>query len=431
MNRSLLFLAVILALALVPSLAHAQRIAPAPESGTPSQFGTRVVAVVNDNVISTFDLESRIKLATISSGLPNTEEVQRRLLPQVLRSLIDEQLQLQEAKRLDINITKEDVDQAFQRIAHDNNIPDMRAYIAAQGGSPEALASQIRGNLAWNKIIQRSVRPRVEVGDDEVEAAIERIRANAGKGEFLVSEIFLGIDNPTDEEEVKQFAENLVQQLKGGANFGAVARQFSQGTGAATGGDIGWIQEGQLAPELNRALESMQPGEVVGPIRSSSGYHILGVREKRTIAASDPGEVSLDLQQAFRSFDDTTTEAVAQESGQLRSTISSCTNLQEQLASRFPAWRWQDLGETKMSKMPSWVADKVSDLSIGKPSEPLATDKGALVFFVCDRHVPEGGINREAIFNSIGTEKMELQARRLLRDLRRTAYVDIRLGQKS
>lgn len=431
MKRFLILPALILALTALPGHAWAQRVEPAPESALSSPMGTRIVAVVNDNVVSTFDVESRVKLAMLASGLPDSPEVVQRLLPQVLRGLIDEQLQLQEARRLDITVSDEEVNQTLARIAQENNIPDMKAHVAERGGSPEALMTQVRNGLTWNKVMQRAVRPRVEVGDDEVDAAIARMRANAGKGEFLVSEIFLAVDTPQDEEQVKKFAENLVEQLKGGANFGAVARQFSQGTGAATGGDIGWIQEGQLAPELDRALGSMRPGEVTGPIRSASGYHIVGLREKRTIAASNPGEVELGLQQVFRPFEGADREAVAQEAGQLRSTISSCSNLQEQMSSRFPGWRWQNLGEAKLSRIPPEIAEKIRDLSIGKPSEPLATDKGALIFFVCNRDVPEGGISREAVLNTIGMEKMELQARRLLRDLRRSAYLDIRVGQKS
>lgn len=426
--RVTLLLAVFLTL---PSLCWAQRVdqlAPAPTvSGGMEE---RIAAVINDNVISTSDINARIKLALLSSGLPDNDEVRQRLLPQILRGLIDEQLQLQEAKRLDINVSKEEVEAAFTRIAQDNNIQtDMRAYLAERGGSPEALIDQIRSTISWNKVVQRELRPRVDVGDDEVEAAVERMRANAGKEEFLVSEIFLAVDNPRDEAQINQFAENLAQQLKTGASFGGVARQFSQGTGAASGGDIGWIQEGQLASELNKALVNAREGDIVGPVRSTSGYHILGIRQKRTISLSsnsDPTDITLSLQQVFRPAG-TTGDAVS-ESDQLRGAVADCSSLRNTVAEKFPAWRWNDLGEVKLNKIPGWMGEKVREVSAGKGTETVMTTKGALVIFVCKRNVPDNGIDRNAIINVIGTEKLELQARRLLRDLRRDAYIDIRLA---
>jgi peptidyl-prolyl cis-trans isomerase SurA len=366
----------------------------------------------------------------LSSGLPDTPDIRQRLLPQLLRALIDEQLELQEAKRLDITVSKDDIDQALQRIAHDNNIQgDMQTYVTSHGGSADALTQQVRATLSWSKVVQRELRPRVDVGDDEVDAVIERMRANVGKEEYMVSEIMLAVDSPKDEDQVRQFADNLVQQIKGGANFGAVARQFSQGTGAAAGGDIGWIQEGQLAPELNHALADAHEGEIIGPVRTSSGYHILGIRQKRTISLGNSSDITLKLQQVFRPYAaGETADSIQAETNNLRSGLTDCAGLQSRVAERFPAWHWQDLGQVELAKAPPIIADKIRDVSSGKTSEPIATDKGTLILFVCDRHVPDENINREAIVNSIGTEKLELQARRLLRDLRRAAYLDVRLA---
>lgn len=429
MNKFIALLALFL---LVATPAWAQRVSQLPGmSPAAPMTGDHIVAVVNDNVITTSDIEARMKLAFLSSGLPDTSEVRQHILPQVLRGLVDEQLQLQEAKRLDVTVPKEEIDKALERIGQDNHIPgDMRIFIADKGGSPEALEQQIRAGLAWNKVIQRELRSRVDVGDDEIESSIARIRANAGKQEFLVSEIFLAVDTPKDEDQVKQAAANLVQQIKGGANFAAVAHQFSQSTGAASGGDIGWIQESQLPQELNRVLVEMSPGTVAGPIRSASGYHILALREKRTIAMDGAGnDVTLDLRQAFRPLSAHADRTAAlQEAQQLRSSISDCSSLSKS-AAQFPSWHVQTTDGVKLSQAPAWLGDKVRDLPIGKGSEPLNTDKGLLVIFVCGRHMQEGKIDRDAIASSIGSEKLELQARRLLRDLRRDAYIDVRVGK--
>jgi len=429
MNR---FFLLFLFICIIPSMGWAQRVDQLSQA-SPSSSSDKIAVVVNDNIITTADIQERIKLSIISSGLPDTTEVRQKLLPQILRSLIDEQLQTQEAKRLDIVILDEDINHALDRVAHENNIQgDMKSFITQQGGSSTALMDQIRTALAWSKVIQRELRPRVEVGDDEVDAYIQRMRENVGKEEYLVSEIFLPVDSPKDEDQVAQFAENLLEQIKGGANFGAVARQFSQSTSAATGGDIGWILKGQLPLELDKALALMDVGTLSSPIRASSGYYILGLREKRTVSLGESKNAILSLQQVFRPFDSNQSkETILSEAENIRSTITSCTNLRTNILEKHPAWHWQDYGNIDLDKSPSWLTDKVRDLSVGSSTVPLATDKGALVFFLCGRHGTDDGINRDAILNTLGTEKLELQARRLLRDLRRSAYIDIRLASPS
>jgi peptidyl-prolyl cis-trans isomerase SurA len=434
------FLVLFATLTLLPHTAMAQRagqlptvdVAPRPTPALTHEgpVEERIAAVVNDGIVSTTDVRARLALVHLSSGLPDTYEVRQHLFPQVLRGLIDEQLQLQEGKRLDITVSPEEIQGGMKKLAEDNRIPggDMAAFLVSRGVPVSTLMNQIRAIMTWNKVVQRSLRPRVDVGDDEIDAEIERLRANAGKQEYLVSEIYMAVDNPKDEDAIKSFAENLVQQIKGGGNFGAMARQFSQGTGAAAGGDIGWIQSGQLPAELDNVLQNMQTGEVAGPVRSASGYHIVGVRDKRTIALGDPKNASMKLQQAFRPFmPDQKNEALLKEASELRQSIKGCDDLSAKLAQDFPAWRWQDLGEVKMADAPPWLVDKTRDIAVGHASDAMATDKGALIIFVCSRDMPEN-LDRNVILNAIGTERLELLARRLMRDLRHNAHIDIRLA---
>jgi len=250
-----------------------------------------------------------------------------------------------------------------------------------------------------------------------------------------VQEILLAVDNPRDEGQVKKFADNIVQQLRHGGNFPAIAHQFSQGAGAASGGDIGWIQAGQLAPELNRALIALKPGDVSEPVRSASGYHILGLREMRTISLAGgnaAGPTSVKLQQLFRPFGNAPNKAaMLGEANQVRDTINGCAGLNSKTR-QFPAWQWQDLGEVKLADAPEWLASRARDLPVGKPSLAMDIGKGALIIVVCERKLPtEGKVDREAIANQIGMEKLELQARGLLRDLRRDAFLDVRLNMAS
>lgn len=417
---------------IIPAAAHAQRIGDHPFSQTEATNGPseRIAVVVNDNIISTLDVRARLALALLASDLPNTPEVKQKLMPQVVRNLIDEQLQLQEGKRIDVSVSEEEIKRALDRMAQQNNVPggDMLAFLQAHNVPPMTLKLQAKATLTWSKVVARTLRPRVDVGDDEVQAAIDRIHENAGKQEYLVSEIFLSVDNPKDEDQVKSFAEQIVARIRSGGSFGAMARQFSQGTGAANGGDIGWIQDGQLPQELNKALMSAKTGEILGPVRSTNGFHILGVREQRLVAAADPKETTLNLQQIFMSFPaGSDKESYSGEVDRATKHLNGCKNLENTIKRDYPSWRWMDLGQIKLADAPVWIADKTKGLSVGKPSEPMISDKGALVLFVCNRDA-KTNINREEILNVIGTERLEMLARRQMRDLRRAAYIDVRLN---
>jgi peptidyl-prolyl cis-trans isomerase SurA len=436
MIRNRLYQTVIFGLSLLfffPSVAMAQRVEVAGDNTTSSMTDT-IAAVVNDSIITTSDIKERMALALMSTGMPPTPEVQQRLFPQVLHGLVDEQLQLQEAKKLDVNVSKEDIDRALERIAHDNGITgDMRSFVREHGGSSTALEDQIKAGIAWSKVVQRELRPRVEVGDDEIDSLIERTRANVGKDEFLVSEIYLTVENPKDEDQIRQAAENLTQQLRSGGNFAAVARQFSQSTGAASGGDISWVQDGQLPTELNQTLIKMKVDEIAGPIRTANGFHILKLREKRIVAMGESAadkDITLELMQVFRPIEATSNKnLILQQAKQLQSDINGCDKLPALLSDKFPSWREQNMGKVSLDKIPSWLSGAISTTAIGKATSPMSTDKGALLVVVCSRHIPEANVDRNAMLNTIGTEKLELQARRLMRDLRREAYIDLRIGK--
>ncbi len=191
---------------------------------------TRIAAVVNDDVISLNDLDARIKLVLLSSQLPDTPQVRQRVTPQVLRALIDESLELQEAKRFNVAITDQAVNQAFDRLEQQNNMPKggLDQLLTSRGIPRSTLVAQITATLAWNKLVDGRLAPNVSVSDEEINETMARIKDSIGKPQSRVGEIFLAVDNPTQEPEVKSLADRLVEQIRNGANFSAVAQQFSQ-----------------------------------------------------------------------------------------------------------------------------------------------------------------------------------------------------------
>ncbi len=248
-----------------------------------------IVAVVNDGVISGRDLERRLKLIMGSSGLPNKPEIRQKLTPQVLENLINEEVMLQEARKAQVNVTQEEIDKGFLQIASQNKFkPDQfRAILKKNGIDASTMQDQIRAQIAWSKVVQKRLRPRVVVSDRDIDDAYERIHAKIGTTEYLTAEIFLPIIDGKNEKDVQQLANRLVREIRGGkASFFKLAQQFSGAAGATKGGDTGWVQESQIQQEVLDGLKKVKKNQVTSPIKTLNGYHLFFLRDTRILDES-------------------------------------------------------------------------------------------------------------------------------------------------
>ena len=233
---------------------------------------TRIAAVVNDEVISVADLQSRLRMVMLSSNFPDSQETRQRIASQVLRTIVDEKLQMQEAKRQNVTATEDEINKAISQIEKQNNMqPDqLDAVLKAHGIERSSLVDQLTASIVWAKLVRRLVSQTNMVSDEEIDEAAKRIKESANEPQSRVAEIFLAVDSPQQDEEMRQLAQRLTEQMKRGARFSAVAQQFSQSPTAAVGGDLGWVRPEELSPELAKAVAQMRPGELSPPIRSGA-----------------------------------------------------------------------------------------------------------------------------------------------------------------
>ena len=262
----------------------------APVDRASGQEAVRIAAVVNSEAISIPDLVRRIDVAIVSSRLQVSDELRRQLAPQVLRSLIDERLKVQEAERLGVTVSEDDIATAQRTVEQRNGIPagGFEDFLRRQGLDAAAVADQLRAEILWTKLVRGRLGASVSVGEGEIDEAIARLEANRGRPEYRVAEIFLAVESGEREEEVRAAAASLYRQLSGGANFAQIARQFSQSATAAVGGDIGWVVEGQLPTEIESVLEGMEPGSIAPPVRAFDGYYIVSLIDRRAVLADVP-----------------------------------------------------------------------------------------------------------------------------------------------
>ena len=392
-----------------------------------AQNTLRAAAVVNDEVISMLDLTMRTRLALLSAGIQPSRENFERMQPQVLRTLIDERLQAQEAQRLDIVAEEGQVQAAFDSLANQNRMTRQAFLDFLQRNSvlPTVMLDQIRASLAWRNVVNRRLRPDVDISDDEVDEMVARITNASGGEQFRVYEIFLAIDNVVQEQEVMATAQKLVEQLRAGAQFPAVARQVSQSPTASVGGDLGWVSLGQLPEEVAETVAQMRPGNLSPPIQTFGGIYIMALRDRRE---RNVGEATVDLKQVLFALPAGAGEAAVQDAlanaQQARDLIQNCTDA-ELLAQQVGSEGSGDLGNVKVGDLPVQLQDILNDLPVGKPSEPVRLSGGVGVLIVCGRD--DGTIDRNQVYERLIQQRLALLARRYLRDLRRQANVDIRL----
>jgi peptidyl-prolyl cis-trans isomerase SurA len=141
-------------------------------------------------------------------------------------------------------------------------------------------------------VVQSYLRPQIKVSENDVKAKTQRLASGMGETEYLVSEIFLPVSNPDNEEEIRELGSKLIAEIQAGrAPFELVAAQFSKSASAQTGGSMGWVSKGELPKELDLVIASLEPGQISPPVRGLSGYHILSVKEQRTKTQENmPGE---------------------------------------------------------------------------------------------------------------------------------------------
>lgn len=404
----------------------------APEAGAQQ----RIAAVVNDEVVSAQDLNDRLDLVMFTSSVDDTPEARQGLAPQVLRGLVEESLQMQEADRLGLTVETADIDQALVNIAERNrmDVPAMQTLLSDANINFNTLLAQLRAQIAWLKVVNQQVRPRVNVTVAQIDLAVQEAGLSERQPEYLLSEIVLPIDDPSQEETVAADARRLIQAVAEGGSFEALARQVSAAASAERGGDLGWLRSAVIPPELLGALDLLDPGDVSAPLRSPVGYHVFWLRDRRLgsvqlVEGNEDVEVS--LSQILFAFDaqggSSTAPALLQQAAALRPQLADCIAM-ERIANERQLPASGDLGWIRIGDLPTDFAEVLVDLPIGELSPPMQGPAGIHLIMVCDRRgAVQSAPQRDDIAERLETEQLDRLARRYLRDLRNQAFVDIRL----
>lgn len=392
----------------------------------------RIVAVVNGDVVTANEVAARTRLFALNAGMGPNPEVLTRLRPQVTRLLVDERLRMQEVQRRGIPVADADVAAAIEEIEQRNGLPSggLLAQLRGAGVQPRALFDQIRNQIGWSRLVRQQLGNQAQVSPQEIEEFMAAHKARTGEPEFLVSEIFIPVDDPAAEPEVRRFVDDVVGQLRAGVPFAAAATQFSQSQTALQGGDMGWTRPDEFDPAVGRIVSQMPPGAIANPQRVPGGFQIVTLRQKRETGREIATLVT--LRQAFFGFTSALdpqapTQQQIQALERARALEGKACPALEAAArgSDRPADPGGPLRQDTLQPAP--LRGIVAGLAVNRASQPLVTPEGVLVLAVCSRETRNlAELTPDQARSQILRDRIELTSRQLQRDLRRRAQIDMR-----
>ena len=434
-RRKLAFAGLLAAVLAGPAAAQAPAAPVPPAQVAPSGLSESVAAVVNDEIISTFDLAQRMRLLIATSGIQPTQQNLPQFQREALSGLVDERLQIQELRRvekeqkIEIIPTDADVDEQLTEMARENNatLAQFKNSLAAQGIGIDTLKEQIRAQSGWQRWVRGRYGSRLRIGDDQVKAEMERIAAAASRPQYQIAEVFIDAARVGGMEVAMNGAVQLVSQMQQGAPFPAVARQFSASPSAAAGGDVGWITAGEMPAEVDAALDQMRPGQLSRPIPVRDGVYIVYLRDRRAGASA----MTVGLKQVAVALPQGAPEAEVRAAtarlADIRTRIRGCEGVEAE-AARVQGVVAGDLGEAELKDLSPAFRGAVEGLETGQTSDPIRTNVGLHILTVCSRGAGggQGAANREQIEGRLYGQQLSMIARRYMRDLRTAATIETR-----
>lgn len=399
----------------------------------------RIAAVVDEDVILASELERAVanirgQYATRQDQLPPQQILER----QVLERLITLRLQTARAAQTGVRVSDEEVDQAIAAIAQQNNftMDQLRQQLAGDGMSFDDFRASLRDELMVQRMRQRFAQTRISVSDAEVEAALS---AQATGAQYRLSHILVALPEGATPEQI-QVGQQKIDGIKGlldrnEMEFSAAAVRYSDSPNALEGGDLGWRRSDEIPAAFATAVTSLQPGQIIGPIRGPSGFQLLQLVDVRD-AAQAGGATVTEFQARHiliraGAGDDSAAKARADA---LRARVAGGADFaeiaRENSEDTSTRGNGGDLGWFTQDEFGPDFGSQVAALADGGVSQPFRTQAGwHIVQRMATRQSAGNDNNQRAqAREAIGQRKLEDEWDRYVRELRGEAYVSIRIG---
>ena len=271
----------------------------------------RIIAFVNDDIVTLSELNERTKAFVAARQqnpfLREQEQSLEEIRRDMLDSIINERLAAQEVSRLKIRVGEAEVDATIARIMQENQINQeaMEAQLRKEGTTYKEFRERIKSRLEQRKLVSREVQDKTIITDEMVEAFYKsNIEEFQGKSRWRIQDIYLPYspkDTPEQRARLRDLAQQILERVRAGVDFGLLAKSYSQGPGAEAGGDLGYFAQGELEPVLEAAVENLKVGEVSPDIETTQGIHIIKVTEVDRTPAKSLDDIRENIRSALYS----------------------------------------------------------------------------------------------------------------------------------
>lgn len=398
----------------------------------------RVAVIVDDGVILESQIEQLIKQVkqsdNFSAANAPSDEVLRT---QATERLIQQELQLQMAERMGIEVSEAQLDQAISRVAQDRgmSVDELRETTVASGQSWPAFREQIKTEIITSQVERASVQRRVSVTPQEVENLVNLIEQNnSSPTEYRLQQILIGVDSEASSEKqeaAKRRAEAVIDRLNEGDDFSQLAIRSSSGSNALDGGDLGWMTENTMPTLFAEVVKGKGKGEIIGPIRSGVGFHILRVADKRGEQVVEVQEVEarhILIKPSVILSDNKAKEMLSEFRQQIMDGEKTFAELaKEHSADSGSASRGGDLGWSRPDRYAEEFKQQVSTLEKGVISEPFRTQFGWHIVEVMDRRTLDATqeSKRDKAYQMLFSRKYREEVDTWRQEMRDRAYVRV------
>ena len=386
----------------------------------------KIIAKINNQIITNIDLEYRLNLAIEISNIPNEIKFRKQIRQQMLNLLIDESLKIQEAEKYGILISSAEVYSEINRLeqrlklSKDSLIKNFR-----KKNIPEiVIYNQIRGQLLWNKVISYRIANNTKISNKQTEEALQNFIKSSGEVEYNISEIFISSASNNLESSSEDKIYSIFKKVNS-SNFAMLAQQFSDGALNINN----WYRKSALNPEIIKTIENLQVGDISKPIKTNSGQHIYLLNDKRKTKKIIENETLYNLSQIFFKITDDNKnkmQDIKNRISNLREKIKSCSQLEEAIKKEANS-SGGSLGDLSSESLDKKFLDILEDnLQVGQLSKAIVTTEGVHSIMLCEtaKTVNLDEI-RKYIEQKLRVEKINNAENLLLNSIRQRALIEI------
>jgi peptidyl-prolyl cis-trans isomerase SurA len=416
-----------------------------PPASSDAKVLDSIYVVVNDDVITRNEVKNRVdqvvaRMRAQGAQLPDISDLQR----QVVEMMIVERAQIQLAKEYGVKVDDTTLDRAIARIAEGQkmSLQDMRNQMEKEGMPFAQFREEIRNEIMLQRLREHEVDSKIQVSDAEVDTYLAAMKAAAAdKVEMNISQILVGIPQNASPEQIaarKARADEVMRQLRTGADFAKMAATYSDAPDALKGGEIGWRDPDRLEPLFATQLRKLKPGQTTGVIKSNTGFHIIKLVDQRSLAPANPGDQQAMEQQTHARHilmkpTPTMTEAeVKRKLLELKEKIVNKAATFEDLARQYSqdtfASKGGDMGWLVKGDVPDEFEAAMNQLKPGEISDVVQSPFGFHLIQVVERKTEDLSKEKErgAARQVIHERKLQEATEDWAREVRDRAYVEFR-----